>query len=104
MPLRKRLLVPLAAAAALLLLAGGAWRFFRVSSLLEIGVGYSAQITCACLFVSQRPLPSCLQDLEPLARRLITVEPGPNQVTARSLALGRATARFDEAYGCTILP
>ncbi len=105
MPRRKRLLITLGITAGLLVVAAGAaWRLLRVSALVDIGVGYSAQLTCACLFISQRPLPSCKLDLNPLARWLISIDPGPSAVTARSLGVARATAHFDQTYGCTIAP
>ena len=101
---RKRPLIALGIAAVLVLAGGIAWRVLKVSSLVDIGVGYTAQLTCACLFISHRPLESCKQDLEPLARKLISVEPGAGEVTARSLGIAHATARFDQALGCTLLP
>lgn len=36
-----------------------AWRVFPVSELAQIGAGYAAEQTCACLFVSGRSLESC---------------------------------------------
>jgi hypothetical protein len=101
---RKGRLIALAALAALVLAAGAAFRIFRVGTLVDIGVGYTSQLTCACLFISRRPLESCKQDLDPLAQKLISIETGEAQVTARSFGLARATARFDPHLGCTILP
>jgi hypothetical protein len=60
---------------AILLAAAFAWRTFRVSALLEAGAGYSAQQTCACLWVSGRTL-SCKTDLDPLARKLVSIASG----------------------------
>jgi hypothetical protein len=87
----------------LLLVAGVvAWRVLRVTLLLNIGTGYAAQQTCACLFVSHRVLDSCLGDLEPLARKLISVDPGAAEVTASGLFLETATARYEDGFGCSL--
>jgi hypothetical protein len=88
----------------LLLVAGAVgWRVFRVSDMATIGAGYAAEQTCACLFVAHRALPSCLTDLEPLAQRLISVQPGDNQVTASGFGLATATARYEKGFGCSLL-
>jgi hypothetical protein len=79
-----------------------AWRVFRVSDLLHIGAGYTAQQTCACVLVSGRPLDSCMTDLDPLARRLISVRVGASEVTASALGLASATARFEKGFGCSL--
>jgi hypothetical protein len=42
-------------------------------------------------------------DLAPLARRLVSVEIGPQQVIARSMGgIARATARFQPGFGCAL--
>jgi len=79
-----------------------AWRVFRVPLLLNIGTGYAAQQTCACLFVSGRTIDSCLGDLEPLARKLISIHPGAAEVTASGFALETATARYEKGFGCSL--
>jgi len=79
-----------------------AWRVFRVPLMVNIGTGYAAQQTCACLFVSGRTIDSCLGDLEPLARKLISIHPGANEVTASGLALETATARYEKGFGCSL--
>ena len=97
---RKRLV--LGAVVLLLVAIVVAWRVLRVSLLLNIGTGYAAQQTCACLFVSGRTLESCLGDLEPLARKLISVHPGTAEVTASGFALDTATARYEKGFGCSL--
>jgi hypothetical protein len=79
-----------------------AWRVFRVPLLVNIGTGYAAQQTCACLFVSGRTIESCLGDLEPLARKLISIHPGTAEVTASGFALDTATARYEKGFGCSL--
>jgi hypothetical protein len=101
--MRKRVVIPLSIVAVLGIGGAVAWRALRVSDLIEIGVGYSASLTCSCLFVSNRPLASCRADLDPLAQKLITIEPGDRAVTARSMGLARVTARLDEAGACTLV-
>ena len=87
---------------AILLAAAFAWRTFRVSALLEAGAGYSAQQTCACLFVSGRTLESCATDLDPLARKLVSVRVGSNEVTASALGLTTAMATYERGFGCSL--
>jgi hypothetical protein len=90
---RKHLLLGIVA--FVLVAAVVAWRVLRVSDLAHIGTGYTAQQTCACLFVGGRTLESCMTDLDPLARRLVSVHPGPDEVTATGLGLSTATARYE---------
>jgi hypothetical protein len=87
---------------AILLAAAGAWRRFRVSGLLAAGAGYSAQQTCACLWISGRTLESCKTDLDPLARRLISIRVGADEVTASGLGLATATAAYEKGFGCAL--
>src|SRR5262245_59576356 len=79
-----------------------AWRVFHVPQLLNIGPGYAAQPTCSCLYVSIRTLTSCLGDLEPRARKLISVRPGVDEVTASGLVLVTATAHYEKGFGCAL--
>jgi hypothetical protein len=81
---------------------GVTWRAFRVSLLLNIGTGYAAQQTCACMFVSGRGIESCLGDLDPLARKLISIHPGSAEVTASGLFLATATSRYEKGFGCSL--
>ena len=97
---RKRL--ALGVVALLLVALAVAWRVFRVPLLLNIGTGYTAQQTCACLFVSGRTLESCLGDLDPLARKLISIHPGADEVTASGFVLETATARYEKGFGCSL--
>jgi hypothetical protein len=95
--MRKRLLIVL----ALLVVAGAiSWRVFQVSELARIGAGYAAEQTCACLFISKRSLESCKGDLEPMARWLVSITPGDGEVSARSVGVATATARYHQGFGC----
>lgn len=102
MALARRKRLALGAVVLLLVVAVVAWRVFRVPLLVNIGTGYVAQQTCACLFVSGRTLESCVGDLEPLARKLISLHPGTAEVTASSLVLASATARYEKGFGCSL--
>jgi hypothetical protein len=102
MALARRKWLALGVVGFLLVAVAVAWRVFRVPLLVNIGTGYAAQQTCACLFVSGRPLDSCLGDLEPLARKLISVHPGTAEVTASGFALETATARYEKGFGCSL--
>jgi hypothetical protein len=79
-----------------------AWRVFRLSELAVIGAGYTAEQTCACLFVGHRTLESCRTDLEPLARWLVLIRQGDNEVKATAFGVSTATARYERNYGCTL--
>ncbi|HMJ52270.1 MAG TPA: hypothetical protein VK540_09345 [Polyangiaceae bacterium] len=79
-----------------------AWRALRLSELGHIGAGYAAQQTCACVFVSHRALASCMTDLDPLAQRVVSVRVGTDDVTARTLGLNRAVARYEQGFGCSL--
>lgn len=87
---------------AILLAAVFVWRQFRVSGLLAAGAGYSAQQACACLWVSGRTLESCKTDLDPLARRLVSIRVGANEVTASGLGIATATATYEKGFGCSL--
>ncbi len=90
--------VLVASAAAFL----AAW--LHLPTLMGIGPGYSAEVTCACVFVSGRTPESCEGDLDSLSRRLVSVSVAPanRSVTARALGLVRRTARHRDGYGCAL--
>jgi hypothetical protein len=102
MALKRRKRIAIGVVVFLLVAIVIAWRVFRVPLMVNIGTGYVAQQTCACLFVSGRTLESCLGDLEPLARKLISVHPGTTEVTASGLAVVTATARYEKGFGCSL--
>jgi hypothetical protein len=74
--------------------------------LARIGAGYTAEQTCACLFVSGRSPDSCRMDLDPLARKVVSVrvDPAGRTVSARGIGFARATARYEPGFGCSIQP
>lgn len=102
MALARRKRLAIGVVVFLLVAVAIAWRVFRVPLLVNIGTGYAAQQTCACLFVSGRTIESCLGDLEPLARKLISIHPGAAEVTASGFALDTATARYEKGFGCSL--
>jgi hypothetical protein len=69
---------------------------------VHLGAGYTAEQTCACLFVSHRSAESCRGDLEPMARWFVSVSPGADAVTSRSFLISRATARYQKGFGCSL--
>ena len=100
--MRKRLLiVTTVLAAGLFIGAAVAVRVGHLPELSHIGAGYTAEQTCACLFISHRTLESCRGDLEPMARWMVAVTPGTDAVTARSL-VWQATARYQKNFGCLL--
>jgi hypothetical protein len=96
--MRKRLLLVVGVVVGLLLIVLAFW----LPPLARIGVGYTAQQTCACLFVSHRNAADCHRDLEPLARLLISVEIRPDEVATGSFGLARARSRYQRGFGCTL--
>src|SRR5438105_691663 len=94
-----RAMISTAAIAAVFLLA---WRAFRISELAEIGAGYVAEQTCACVFISRRTIESCRTDLVPLAQWVVFVHSTRAEVTANAFGAARATARYDQDFGCTL--
>jgi hypothetical protein len=84
------------------LLAGGGMLMRRWLQLGQIGVGYAAHQVCSCVHLSHRPLASCQGELDPLARKLVTLELSGDEVSAKSL-LGHSRARFEDGWGCTVV-
>lgn len=69
----------------------------------EVAAGYSARVTCACRYVANRSLASCLTDLEPgteIAR--VTDDPAARRVTASVPLLARRSATADGLNGCRL--
>jgi hypothetical protein len=88
---------------AILVVAGAiTWRALHLSEMAHIGAGYAAEQTCACLFVSARPLASCKGDLEPLAQKLVSMQVGLEEVTATSFGFSKATAQYRKGFGCIL--
>jgi hypothetical protein len=77
-------------------------RLLHVADLIHIGAGYTAEQTCACVFVSHRSPESCRGDLEPMARWFVSVALGPDRVTSRSFLVSRATAHYEKNFGCAL--
>jgi uncharacterized membrane protein len=96
---RKQVLLAFALIVAVAAVVG--WRALHASDLLDIGTGYAAQQTCACRFVSGRTMESCMGDLDPLARKLISVRVSDGEVTASRL-VWKATSRYEKGLGCTL--
>src|SRR4051812_12500808 len=90
-------------ALAVPLLAGAiAWRALHLTALGTLGTGYSAQMTCSCLFVSGRTFESCKGELEPLALKITSVRPGNGEVTASAFGVFSARSRFTKGAGCSL--
>ncbi|HEY2745947.1 MAG TPA: hypothetical protein VGL86_15030 [Polyangia bacterium] len=97
--MRKR--IALAVVAVLLIAAALVLR--KLAPLGRIGTGYAAEQTCSCLFVSGRTLESCRGDLDPLARKLVSVRVGRDEVSASAVGIAHARARYEAARGCTLV-
>jgi hypothetical protein len=101
--MRKRLWLVVGGVAALVLAGAAAWCLLDLTELARVGTVYTAQRTCACLFISRRTPESCHGDLDPMARWLVSVAIGDAHVTARSLGVGRATSRYQPGFGCALV-
>jgi hypothetical protein len=99
--MRKRPVLLLVLVGVGLLVAVGIWRL-HLPELARVGVGYAAQQTCACLFISGRPAASCRAELDPMAQRLVKVQIGAGEVSAGSMGLAHARARYTRGLGCTL--
>ena len=97
--MRKRI----ALAVLALLLIAAALLVRKFSPLGRIGTGYAAEQTCSCLFVSGRTPDSCKGDLDPLARKLVSVRVGSDEVSASALGIMHARAKYEAARGCTLV-
>lgn len=95
---------PVLAVVLVVLVAAGAaaWRALHLADLALIGAGYSAEQMCACLFISRRTQESCRGDLDPLARKVVSVRVGVEAVTATAFGISRATARYQQTLGCSL--
>src|ERR1041385_5823531 len=100
--LGRRKPVLLAAGVLVLVALPVLWRKFEISKLMHIGAGYAAQQTCACLWVGGRTEQSCMTDLEPPARRFVSLRVGADEVTASMLGLSSATSRYEKGFGCSL--
>jgi hypothetical protein len=81
-----------------------AWGLKDDVAYARIATGYAAKQTCSCVHVSGRALESCTADFPEEAREQLTVTQDAN-ITRASVLFGAisAEARFDDAFGCTIL-
>jgi hypothetical protein len=84
-------------------LAVAAFLMRRFPVLGRVGSGYAAEQTCSCLFVSGRPLDSCRDDLDPLARKLVSMRVGSDDVRASVAGIFHARAVYDAKYGCSLV-
>ena len=76
------------------------------NSLFELASGFAAKETCSCRFVMKRDAAFCKEwvRVSPNVARP-KVDEDAKTVTARSLGMGKQTARFvDDQVGCTLAP
>ncbi|MBL8951235.1 MAG: hypothetical protein JNK82_10690 [Myxococcaceae bacterium] len=89
-------------ALVVLVVLGGTAAYFGPTALgyLRIGTTFAAQQTCACVHVSGRELPSCVNDLGKAGELLsVKVEGDTVQATAL-LGLFSGEAKYEPPYGC----
>ena len=74
-------------------------------ALMRIGTGYAAKQTCSCVFISGRTKENCQKDLEPLARRTISISiaQGEPEVWTHAFGWVRARARYQRNLGCSLI-
>jgi hypothetical protein len=89
---------------AVMIAGAGAWFAHRVVDQAHIGTAYVAELTCSCLFVSQRSAPSCATDYDAAAVRPLTLEVAGKSVTVSALGHLIATrAVFEQGFGCHVV-
>jgi len=104
MPLRKILL----GLGIVLVLLLGCAAYFILGKVAPIGAGYKAKMLCSYLFVSERELPSIMEnDLEPFNPLLglvnTEIDYERKAVTATAFGLVKRRAVFNERLGCTLV-
>lgn len=85
-----------------LALAGAAAYAVPYLRLATNGAGFSADLICACLFVSGRSLESCRTDFDPAANSMVSLRIGKDDVSAFVPLIARRTARFEPGFGCSL--
>lgn len=73
----------------------------RVYRLSTIGAGYIAKQMCSCIFVGERELDSCRQDMPPDMFR-VKAEMIDGGVRAWVTGIVERTARYTPGSGCTL--
>jgi hypothetical protein len=66
-----------------------------------VGAGYVAKELCSCVFVGERELASCRDDI-PLTMERVQAELGADRVRAFVPGLGERIARYEPPYGCVL--
>lgn len=74
----------------------------RVVTLVTVGAGYTAKQVCSCVYVSGRSPEACAREPEQPADTLVKWTAKDGKVTASTLGLAHATARYDEGFGCVL--
>lgn len=74
----------------------------RVVTLVTVGAGYTAKQVCSCVYVSGRSIEACAKEPEQPADTLVKWTAANGKVTASTLGLAHATARYDEGFGCVL--
>lgn len=101
---RKRLIVTGALVALTLVIVGGLFAARSLPAYANIASGYTAQQTCACLYVANRELESCLADFPADAISHITIETDEDRVRTSALAgMFKAEAVYEDGFGCSIV-
>ena len=100
---RKRLMWVGGVTLAAIAVASAGWALRGQFAYARIATAYAAKQTCSCLFVSGRPLESCVADFPPDARDAISVELEGERVRA-SVLFGAvsAEAEADGEFGCVV--
>ena len=100
---RKRWILAGVAAAALAVVAFIGVKVSDMATYGNIATGYTAQQTCACLYVSGRTLDSCKSDYPSDAVSQIRFDVTGERVrVSAGGGLFKAESTYDERYGCRI--
>ena len=67
----------------------------------DVGAGYVAKELCSCIFVGERDLASCRDDIPPTMER-VQAEAGDDRVRAFVPGLAERIARNEPPSGCVL--
>lgn len=69
----------------------------------RIGAAYAARVACSCRYVAGRTLSNCRKDFEPgMSPITMSEDRAAKRITARYPMLAKASARFEEGWGCRV--
>ena len=95
----------IAGVVAVVAVAGASYWVRQTSIAADVGAAAMAKVICSCVFVDGRSLEACRADDPPGFDRVsVKVDAASRSATGSVLGLVNRTAKYSEAYGCTLEP